>query len=232
MNSLATFREITPLLHFLMILLVIGLSVFVSIAGTQATRQNRQKQFSTGFGISLLCIWVIYNIYYFLPINFKPALSLPLHMCDVLTVVAVFSLIKPNRKTSAILYFCALALAGQAIITPVGNQNPAVLRFWLFWFLHAGLIAASVYDLVVRKYRPVFKDYLFAVAGVLLYIVIILPIDIIFGWNYGYIGNQPSGSATIEALGAWPQRLVLMFAFVFFIQFIMYLPWKFFGKKN
>lgn len=227
MGNSTVFRELTPLLHFSMIFLVIGVILLIIITGAQAMRRGYSKQFSMWFGVSLLCLWITYNVYYFLPANYRLDVSLPLHICDILAVIAAFALIKPNRKTSALLYFCALALAGQAIITPIGNQNPLIFRFWLFWFLHAGIISASIYDLVVRKYRPVFKDYLFVVGCGLLYVVIILPLDIIFGWNYGYIGNQTPDSPTlIDALGSWPQRLVWMFALVFLVQLIMYLPWK------
>lgn len=226
MDSLPASREITPLLHILMVLVVAVIIIFISIIGIRAKHKGYSKQFSAYFGISLLCLWGVYNIYYFLPTNFRLDISLPLHICDILAVIAAFALLKPNRKTSALLYFCALALAGQAIITPIGNQNPVIFRFWLFWLLHAGIISASIYDLVVRKYRPIFKDYLFVVGCGLLYFVLILPLDITFDWNYGYIGNQtPDSPTVIDSLGAWPLRLVWMFAIVFVVQFLMYLPW-------
>jgi len=234
MDNLVTFRDITPILHFLMIILVVVLAASISVAGTRVKHVGYLKQFSIWFGISLFCLWIVYNIYYFLPVNFKINVSLPLHACDILAVIAALALLKPSRKTSSLLYFCALALAGQAIITPIGNQDPMTFRFWLFWLLHAGIISTSIYDLVVRKYRPIFKDFLFVVACAFIYVAIILPVNVIFGWNYGYIGNQTPDSTTIlDVLGAWPQRLIWMFAIIFVIQFIMYLPWCLFkNKKN
>jgi hypothetical integral membrane protein (TIGR02206 family) len=233
MKNLITYQEITPLLHFLMIFFVMVSVVSVSMIGLKTKRTGHLKQFSMWFGISLFCLWVIYNIYYFLPVNFKFDVSLPLHICDILAVIAALALMRPNKKTSALLYFCALALAGQAVITPIGNQNPMTFRFWLFWLLHAGILSASVFDLIVRKYHPIFKDFLFVVCCGFIYAIVILPIDIIFGWNYGYIGNtKPNTATVIDALGSWPQRLIWMFAIIFAIQFIMYLPWKLFGGQN
>jgi len=225
-EDLTTDPTITPLLHLIMILFVITLVVCISFAGIRMKRIGYLEPFSRYFGISLFAIWIIYNIYNFLPSNFRFETSLPLHICDVLAVIASFSLIKPTRKTSALLYFCALVLTTQAIITPNGNQDPTTFRFWLFWFLHGGIIAASVYDLVVRKYRPVFKDYLFAIVFDLLYVVVILPLDIVFGWNYGFIGNfKPDTPTAIDLLGPWPQRLIWMIGLAVFIQLLMYLPW-------
>ena len=216
-----------------MVLFVLFLVVSVSVLGIRMKRADRLKPFSIGLGISLLCLWVAYNIYYFLPANFRLDTSLPLHICDFLAIIASFSLMRPNRKTSALLYFCALALTGQAILTPTGNQDPATLRFWLFWVLHGGILAASIYDMVVRKYRPVFKDFLFVIGCDLLYVVLILPLDIAFGWNYGFIGNvKPDVPTIIDSLGPWPERLIWMFALVFMVQFVMYLPWRLAGRKT
>lgn len=225
-------HEITPFLHLSMVIFVIALVVLISFTGVKANRKGQLKQFSNWFGISLICLWISYNIYYFLPANFSFDTSLPLHVCDFMAIIASFSLIKPNKKTSALLYFCALVLTGQAIITPTGNQDPMTIRFWLFWLLHAGIISASIYDLIVRKYRPVFKDYLFVIGCDLLYVILILPLDILFGWNYGFIGNiKPDTPTIIDALGPWPQRLIWMVGLVIIVQLIIYLPWKFF-KKN
>jgi hypothetical integral membrane protein (TIGR02206 family) len=232
-RNMIAYREITPVLHFLMVLFVIVIVISISITGIQAKHFGHMKQYSTWFGVSLFFLWIIYNLYYFLPANFRYDVSLPLHICDILAIIAALALIKPNRKTSALLYYCALAMAGQAIITPIGNQNPITFRFWLFWLLHAGIISASIYDLVARNYRPVFKDFLFAIVCIIIYAAVILPIDIIFGWNYGYIGNlKPDAPTLIDALGPWPQRLVLMFAIVILIQFVMYLPWKLLKRKS
>lgn len=227
------YPEITPTLHLLMVIFVIICVASISIIGIRVKSHGHLNQFSTWFGLSLLYLWFVYNTYYLLPSNFRLDVSLPLHVCDILAIIAAVALLKSSRKTSALLYFCALLMAGQAIITPIGDQNPLRFRFWLFWLLHAGIISASIYDLLVRKYRPIFKDYLFVIGCDIIYVIIILPLDILFDWNYGYIGNQtPDTSTLINLLGGWPQRLLWMFAIVFMVQLIIYLPWKIFKQKN
>ena len=219
--------EIATNLHSLMIIFTIGIILFIITIGKQTDRYGYTKQFSRLFGLSLLTLWIVYNIYYFLPANFKIDVSLPLHVCDILAIIASLSMFGPNRKKSALLYFCALPLAGQAILTPIGDQDPNSFRFWMFWLLHAGIISASIYDLVVRKYRPILKDYWFVAISLLVYGAVILPINILFGWNYGYIGNQTPDSPTlIDQLGVWPERLIWMVMIILLVQFMMYLPWK------
>lgn len=233
MENAITYREITSYLHVSMVLFVIALAILTSVAGVRMKRTGHLQQFSNWLGVSLLGLWITYNVYYFLPANFRLDTSLPLHVCDFMAIVASLSLIKPGRKTSALLYFCALALTSQAILTPTGNQDPTTLRFWLFWFLHGGIISAAIYDLVVRKYQPVFKDCLFVIGCDFLYVAVILPLDVILGWNYGFIGNiKPDTPTIIDALGPWPQRIVWMVGLVVIVQLIMYLPWKWYRHNR
>jgi uncharacterized membrane protein YwaF len=54
----------------------------------------------------------------------------------------------------------------------------------------------------------------------------IVPINVLAGWNYGYLGNaKPDVATGIDLFGPWPGRVVLMVAAVACIQTAMYLPW-------
>ncbi len=99
-------------------------------------------------------------------------------------------------------------------------------RFWLYWGLHAGIIACSVYDVAVNRYRPTVRDLLLVLAVDIGYVVAILPLDIAMGWNYGYLGpGTPEGQTLIDLLGLWPRRVVLMVAVVGCLQFFMLKLW-------
>lgn len=213
------------LLHIFMILSIVALAIWM-IAKREKIAKNETFH-SKRFALFTLIVWVMYNIYNFLPENFRVEESLPLHVCDVLAIVSVIALWSGNVKARTFIYFCALPLATQAIITPTGEQNPLLFRFWLFWMLHACIILSSIYDLVVRKYRPAFKSYLFIIFCDILYILLILPINIFFNFNYGFIGNSsPDTPTMVDVFGAWPIRILWMLLAVLFVQFLMYLPWR------
>lgn len=221
----------STLLHFLMILLILIAIILIIVFKGQIIKH--EASFSKTFGISTLCIWVIYNIYNFLPLNFIAAESLPLQLCDILAVTSVITLLTRNKKASAFLYFCAIPLASQAIITPTGEQNPFLFKFWLFWALHASIIINSVYDIIIRKYRPTIKSYLFTLICDIIYIIVILPIDIILNFNYGFIGNtSPDVATMIDIFGPWPLRVLWLFLAVAIVQFLMYVSWKIKTKDN
>lgn len=224
--AMVTFSPIHPIIHLLMILVLFTISLAVIVIGRHAQKRNNEHIISKSIGILLLIIWCVYNAYYFQPEVFDISVSLPLHVCDLLAIISSIAMLLPNRRTSSLLYFCGLGLAVQAVITPVGNQSPETLRFWLFWSLHIGIIASALYDLFVRKFHPNIKDFCFTLLCDLIYLVIILPIDIFFDWNYGYVGNTVPTSATfIDLLGPWPQRILWLLLIVVSIQTVLYIPW-------
>jgi len=187
---------------------------------------------SKKLGIATIIFWVTYNIYYFLPGNFKWSVSLPLHVCDIVGLVAGVVMITPSRQLRAILYFFAIALTTQALITPTGNQDPLTARFWFYWGLHIAILCCSFFDLIVRAYRPTVPDFLFSIYFSIAYIFLILPLNIIFDWNYGYIGNsKPDVTTFVDAFGVWPNRVFYMFSFVILMQLIFFLPWIIYKKK-
>jgi len=102
----------------------------------------------------------------------------------------------------ALLYFCALGLAVQAVITPTGNQSPETIRFWLYWLLHACILAASVYDITIGGFRPQGKDLRTTLIADFAYAAVIVPLNAITGWNYGYLGNdKPDVSTAVDLFG-------------------------------
>lgn len=217
---------ITGSLHLRMVLLVFAIVGVVVVLGVWARRRGRVETLSNALGAVMVLITVLYNAYYFHPNNFRWDVSLPLHVCDVLGLLAAIALFVPRRFAQAVLYFSAIPLAGQAILTPTGNQDPEALRFWLYWTLHAGILATSIYDIAIRRYRPSVRDYVSVLTLGVAYVAVILPIDVWFGWNYGYLGNtKPDTVTAIDFLGPWPQRVVLLLFLVAIIQAIMLLPW-------
>lgn len=218
--------HITPTLHSLMILFSAVLCALILVWGQWSTAREDGGRSPAKLGLAMLVLWVIYNIYYFLPEQFNWYISLPLHACDIVAVVAAAALIKRSRAGSAILYFGALPLTTQALATPIGNQDPSTLRFWLYWTLHAGIIACSLFDLVVNRYRPRFRDLGIALVTDIVYFSLMIPVNIAFSWNYGYLGERlPEEATLLDFLGPWPERILVMFLLVISIQGLMLVPW-------
>lgn len=170
--------------------------------------------------------WVAHQAWWAIPDRFVWEDSLPLQVCDLTGLIAALALITGRRWLTAILYFWALGLSTQAFFTPIVEWGPLVAEFWIFWESHTLIVGAAAYVLLVRRFRPRVRDLLVAYGALVAYAAIMLPIDLMTGWNYGYIGNAvPDRPTLIDRLGPWPLRLLPMAALTALIMTVLWLPW-------
>ena len=175
-----------------------------------------------------LAVWLVVHGWWILPANFDPARSLPLHMCHVMTLLGSIALIAPRRWLATLLYFWGIGLCTQALVTPSLREPPSSPWFWAFWFEHGTLIAIAIYHLTVRGYRPRWRDYGVACIASFAYLAVVLPIDIVFHADYGFVGAPtPRNPSILNLLGPWPQRIPLIVAIVAAVMALLMLPWSF-----
>jgi hypothetical integral membrane protein (TIGR02206 family) len=167
------------------------------------------------------------HAWWMLPPRFDPAVNLPLQMCHLASLIASLALLTRWRWTRVLLYFWGIGLCTQALITPGLTDSPASIWFWAFWFQHGFIIVAAVYDLAVRGFRPDWKDYRTACVASVLYVAAVLPLDLVLGANYGFVGDtKPAMPTLIDLLGPWPRRVVVIVALVAAVMALMMLPWR------
>jgi hypothetical integral membrane protein (TIGR02206 family) len=129
-----------------------------------------------------------------------------------------------------IVYFWGFALSTQALITPSLSEGPAIYPFWFFWTTHGIIVGVALYEVFARGYRPTPRDYGIACAAAALYVAIVLPLDLAFGWNYGFVGpSKPEARSIVDALGPWPERLAIIVILVAGAMALLLLPWVFAG---
>jgi len=206
--------------HLLMITVVIAVTSLMIVAGLRSARPDYVGRWLGG---SLLVLWLAYNVYYFQPAVFAWQLSLPLQVCDILAFLAAVVLLRPIPLARAVVCLSAVPLAAQAVLTPTGDHDPSRPRFWLYWGLHTGIIAAALYDTVVKRYRPTVRDFRNVLIVDAAYVAIIFPLNLAFGWNYGYIAPATAdGRTVLDVLGPWPQRAFIVVALVIALQTLMF----------
>jgi hypothetical integral membrane protein (TIGR02206 family) len=175
-------------------------------------------------GQSLHVLWtafvtivqLINVVFWSTPPRLNPADSLPLHICDLAGLVAIVALITEARWARLLMFYWGIGLSTQAFVTPVITDAPETMRFQLFFLSHLTIVATPIYDVLVRGFRVTWRDYAWAVVFTLAYGGVVIPLNMLTGWNYGYAGESVPGNPTIiDKLGAWPLRLLWMAAIVF-----------------
>jgi hypothetical integral membrane protein (TIGR02206 family) len=180
------------------------------------------------FGVFAVAYWIAYNIWWNRH-ELNPATGLPLHICDLNGLVAPLALLTGRRWLRATLYFWTFALTLQAFIQPTLTHGPASPVFWFFWAAHSIVVASAVYDVSVLGFRPQWRDLGRAYAVSALYVAAIVPVDLLLGANYGFIGNPPPGVAIppfVDALGPWPLRAVIVVVLGAAGFALLVLPWE------
>ena len=154
--------------------------------------------------------------------------GLPLHVCDINGLVATLALLTGYPWLRAVLYFWTFALTTQAMIQPHLTLGPAFVVFWAFWGAHTLIVACAVYDVAVLRFRPDWRDFGRACVASALYITVVMPVDLLLGANYGFVGN-PSDATKIPpfvaALGPWPWRVLVIFVLAALAFVLVLLPW-------
>lgn len=208
---MSAFQPFSPL-HFAILAGYALVTVVLAVVGLKWRGTAREQPLHRAWTACVILVQVVNILYWATPPNLEPRSSLPLHICDIAGITAVLAMMMRARVWRTVLYYWGLGLSTQAFLTPVITDGPDTFRFHLFFASHLTIVATAVYDLVVRGYRPVWRD-LFVITGVLaVWIAAVLPLNIITGWNYGYIGNtKPLQPTLIDRLGPWPLRLVWMF---------------------
>ncbi|MEE9269064.1 MAG: TIGR02206 family membrane protein [Candidatus Krumholzibacteria bacterium] len=219
--------ELFSLVHAGVIVLF---AVFWGTLITAATRwrgTTRLTHAERGFAVVTLLVWIIAEGYWLFPGRFNIAYTLPLHLCDITALLVPVALFRQRRSLFTLLYFWGIGLSLQAIITPELHKGPAQFEFWLFWSYHTMIVGAALYFVVVHRFRPTWSDWRFAALASMLYLAVIFPFNVIFDFNYGFVGNmRPNQPTLIDVLGPWPWRVAVMTGLGLALMVILLLPWQ------
>lgn len=184
-------------------------------------------------GWGYVAAWITTYTFLLFPPLAEPAKTLPLQLCHWNALAAALLLATGWRWLRPLVYFWGFALSTQALITPALREGPALYAFWFFWTTHGLIVGVALYDVLARGYRPGLRDYGIACAGAAAYVAIILPLDLAFGWNYGFLGpSKPEFPTIVDALGPWPARLALIVLLVAGAMALALLPWRLVGRKS
>ena len=157
---------------------------------------------------------------------YDPPTTYPLQLCHWCAAAAALVLVTAHPMLRAFAYFCGLGLCTQAAITPSLVEGPAQFPFWFFWSAHGMIIGVAIYDIAARGYRPGWRDFGFACAAAVFYVLVVLPVDLVTGWNYGFVGpSRPGVPSIVDFLGPWPRRLAFIAGLAALVMLVLLLPW-------
>src|SRR3954453_8546449 len=196
------FDAFTPEHWALLALLVAG-AVALGRVGAGHRGSPTEERFRRRFALLIPVFTVPFQVLHLLPGDFTLGTSLPLQVCDLSWMVAVWGLWTRDSRPVALLYFWGLTLTVQAAITPSLEQTFPDPRYFMFWGMHFLTIWAAVY-LVCLAGGPGWRGYLLALGVTGLWAAVVLAFNGATGTNYGYLSRKPDTSSLLDVLGPWP----------------------------
>jgi hypothetical integral membrane protein (TIGR02206 family) len=137
-----------------------------------------------------------------------PAIGLPLHICDMGTMLAAAALWTRRRALVELLWFWAIAGTLLAMLTPdIPQAYPGILWFQ-YYLAHGGIVAAALFLVIGLRIAPGRTAAVRAAALTLAYAAAVGAVDAITGGNYLYLRQPPLSPTLLNVMGPWPEYLV------------------------
>ena len=219
-----TFEAGTPAHH-----IAVGVCTALIVSTFFAARRANNfegKKLRLIIGWGCVAVWIANTVLLMRPDRFHWSGSLPPHFCNLANLLGAIAVLQQKRLFQGILYFWALGLCIWAFITPTLGEGPALIGYWIFWAYHLFIGLAVAFFLGADRFRPTWSDLTNASLFTLGYLAVLFALNLITGWNYGFVGpSTPSSPTPVDALGPYPWRVLWMALLGAAIFTALWLPW-------
>jgi hypothetical integral membrane protein (TIGR02206 family) len=154
------------------------------------------------------------------------AYSLPLELCHWVLIACLAALFFHVQPAAEIAYFWGLGGTLQAVLTPDLLRGFPSWEFIQFFWAHGSILLTIVYLIAVRRFRPRQHSVLRMMLAANFYLVLVGSLDLVFGWNYGYLRQPPYRPSLLDYLGPWPWYIASLELVALLIFWVLSLPWK------
>jgi hypothetical integral membrane protein (TIGR02206 family) len=122
--------------------------------------------------------------------TFTPALALPMQLCDWALFLISAALWWRWRAGFDAAYFWGLAGTAQALFTPAIASDLPWYRLFVFFFIHAGIVAGVVHLLLTGRFRPEWpRSIVRVLVASEIYLATALAANALTGGNYGFLSH-------------------------------------------
>lgn len=211
--------------HFVILgIFLLGCAAF-GVAGARLRGTAAGLRFTRAFAVTIPVFTVPFQILQLLPGDFGLGTSLPLQICDLSWMVAVYALWTRTPRSVALLYFWGLTLTVQAIVTPSLDQTFPDPRYFMFWGMHLLTVWAAVH-LVAAVGGPSWDGFRFAVVVTAIWAALVMVFNALTDTNYGYLNRKPDTASLLDVMGPWPVYVVVEVTVLIGVWALMTWPWE------
>jgi hypothetical integral membrane protein (TIGR02206 family) len=220
-----TFRPY-GLTHWAVLAITVVGAVLLARLGRRYRDTPAAETFARIFAVVQLTVTLGFMIVWLVPPFFDVKQSLPLHLSDVLRLVAAYALWSRRPWAFALTYYWGLTFNPQAMLTPDLRPDVApALEIASYWLQHVLVMWAAVYLTWGRGLHPNWRSYRLALAVTMGWATITFVINRALGTNYGYLNGKPSSASLLDLMGQWPWYLLVVLALLAAFWALITWPW-------
>jgi hypothetical integral membrane protein (TIGR02206 family) len=184
--------------HGVGILITLGWAALLYVISGKDTKLNRL--FSRVSGVVLLSFYFIFAATRIGQGTFDPVYHLPLQISNLILIWTGLSLLFNRKIWYVLTIFWALPGAIASVTFPVINNTFPHTDYIFFWVSHAVLLGFVVFLFHYRNFQLSLKDFGVSMGIFVAYIVLIYPLNLILGSNYGFLNRLPSSVALPQVM--------------------------------
>jgi hypothetical integral membrane protein (TIGR02206 family) len=157
---------------------------------------------------------------------------LPVHLCDLLLLIAIVALFTRRPLPSELLYFWGGAGTLMALLTPDVRWAWPHERFVIFFGFHAVVVVAAAvvtfgYGVAPRP-GAVWRVFLFTNV----YALAVFALNRAWGTNYLFLSRKPRGATLLDYFGPWPWYILVADVVALGLFLLLEAPWRLRGLKG
>ena len=153
---------------------------------------------------------------------------LPLHLCNITLIFAVFGSIFRFTPFLYATFFWSIG-AVFALLTPEVRETFPHFFNISFFSTHFYIIFVAIVEYKVFKLRPSLESWTGSFLGLNIIAAGVYFINTVLGTNYLYINRKPTFSSPLNYFGEWPYYIIVVeFAYIILTLLLLFL----FKKKD
>lgn len=152
--------------------------------------------------------------------------ALPLYLCDVVSLVLAYALIKRKQRFAEMGYLWGIAGTVQGLITPTLYFSWDTPEYYAFFAQHGGVPVAALALAFGTPLRPQKGAFKRAIFWSWVYMAVVYTLNRLLGANYGFLNAKPAVGTLFDYMGPYPWYLITLQFVAFTLYFLLLLPFR------
>ncbi len=152
--------------------------------------------------------------------------ALPLYLCDVVSLVLAYALIRRRQRWAEMGYLWGMAGTLQGLITPTLYFSWDTLEYYAFFAQHGGVPVAALTMAFGTALQPRPGAFSRALFWSWIYMAGVYTLNWLLSANYGFLNAKPGVGTLFDYMGPYPWYLLTLQAVAFTLYFLLLLPFR------